>query len=61
MVGMDLRRLGAVAVHRLAPATRVMVHEYAHLLAPNSRHGAAWQDAITDLGYPSEADRIGTL
>ena len=35
--------------------TRVMVHEYAHLLAPNSRHGAAWQEAVTDLGYPSEA------
>lgn len=36
--------------------TRVMAHEYAHLLAPNSRHGAAWQEAVTELGYPSEAE-----
>jgi hypothetical protein len=36
--------------------TRVMVHEYAHLLAPNSRHGAAWQEAVSELGYPSEAE-----
>lgn len=33
-------------------------HEYAHLCVPpsGSSHGKAWQEAITALGYPQEAE-----
>jgi hypothetical protein len=37
--------------------TRVLWHEYAHLLVPNARHGRRWQEAVTALGWPSEARR----
>jgi hypothetical protein len=37
--------------------TRVFWHEYAHLLVPNAEHGSRWQDAVTGLGWPSEARR----
>jgi len=40
--------------------TRVMWHEYAHLLVPNANHGARWRAAVTALGWPSEARRFGT-
>lgn len=39
--------------------SRVLLHEYAHLLTPNRRHGRQWQEAVTALGWPSEARRYG--
>jgi hypothetical protein len=39
--------------------SRVLLHEYAHLLTPNRRHGRQWQNAVTTLGWPSEARRYG--
>jgi hypothetical protein len=39
--------------------TRVFWHEYAHLLVPNAAHGSRWKEAVTALGWPSEARRYG--
>jgi hypothetical protein len=46
--------------HLFTPAgrlSRVFWHEYAHLLVPNADHGRQWQEAVTALGWPSEAAR----
>lgn len=42
---------------RSGALTRVLWHEYAHLLVPNARHGRRWKEAVTALGWPSEARR----
>jgi len=42
-------------------STRVMWHEYAHLLVPDANHGRRWRAVIRQLGWPSEARRYGDL
>jgi len=39
--------------------TRVMWHEYAHLLVPDANHGRRWRKVMSELGWPSEARRYG--
>ena len=44
----------------LAPSgnpSTLLLHEYAHILAPNHGHDEAWRKAITALGRPAEANR----
>lgn len=49
---LDLSRLFT----RSGRLSRVFWHEYAHLLVPNARHGRRWREAVTALGWPSEAE-----
>ena len=39
--------------------TSVLLHELAHLLAPESLHGRQWKKAVTALGAAAEIERCG--
>jgi len=38
--------------------TSTLIHEYAHILCPNSGHGVAWKKKVTELGAKREIKRI---
>lgn len=38
--------------------SRLLLHEYAHILTPSAGHGPAWQKRVAELGAPSEARRF---
>ena len=47
------RKDGSITVFE---PSHLLWHELAHLLTPlDSRHGRAWRDKITELGYPNVA------
>ena len=39
--------------------TAVILHELAHLLAPETLHSRSWKKAVTELGCGSEVARCG--
>jgi len=39
--------------------TATLLHELAHLLAPNSHHSRRWKVAVTELGAGQEISRCG--
>ena len=42
-------------------ATGILLHEYAHLLAENEGHSAAWKRYVIELGAPQEVKRIAKV
>ena len=39
--------------------TVILIHEIAHLMCPNTLHGAKWKRMVTKLGAPGEITRQG--
>ena len=48
-------------ITRAGNPTQILLHEYAHLLAPNQGHSVKWKRITTELGAGREVERVAKI